>query len=103
MSEINNFLNTNFENYIIDNLKIDIDNKINRFVKNKSSVTSFQQYIDNLNDDYTKLNLFNTQLNNLSRSNNTLKKLFKSFTSQKRTSKIRHTIEEKSFTRVYTR
>ena len=42
----------------------------------------------------------NSQLSNLSKSINTLPKLFKSFTSQKRSTKIKQTMEKKIITSI---
>ena len=48
-----------------------------------------------MGDDINKLKKFNKQLDNLSKSINTLSRLFKSFTSQKRPKKIKQTTEFK--------
>ena len=48
-----------------------------------------------MGNDIEKLNIFDKQLDNLSKSINTLPRLFKSFTSQKRTENIKKTIVKK--------
>ena len=91
-------ISTNSENNNmsdIDILKNDINNKINNKIKHKSTIRSFNKYIDSLGNDIGKLNKFNKQLDNLSKSINTLPRLFKSFTSKKRSSKIKQTTEFK--------
>jgi len=66
--------------------------QINRYVKNKASRKAFAYYIDKLGNDKAKLKKFNSQLGNLSNTVNTLPKLFKSFTSKKRSEKIKQTM-----------
>jgi len=56
---------------------------------------TFDNYIKNLGDDKTKLKQFNAQLDNLNKKTNTLKAFFKSFTSEKRSKKIKSTMEKK--------
>ena len=84
-----NIENLNLENNNLINIKNDINNKIHSKISHKSTIRSFNKYIDSLGNDIEKLNIFNKQLDNLSKSINTLPRLFKSFTSQKRTENIK--------------
>ena len=93
--KINTLKNFISENNMIDNLKNSIRNKINSNITHKSTLKSFIKYLDSLGDDIQKLQKFNKQLDNLSKSVNTLSRLFKSFTSKKRTEKIKQTTEFK--------
>ena len=77
---------------IIQLFKSRIYEQINRFVSHNLTIKSFDNYINNLGDDKEKLKIFNNQLSNLSKSISTIPKLFKSFTSRKRSSKIKETI-----------
>ena len=61
----------------------------------KSTIKSFNKYVDSLGNDIDKLNKFNNQLNSLSKTINTPPRLFKSFTSQKRSNKIKQTTKFK--------
>ena len=72
---------------ITEILKRKMDKQINTFVKHKASINAFNNYINSLGNDKMKLKKFNSQLANLSKSINTLPKLFKSFTSQRRSTK----------------
>ena len=56
---------------------------------------AFDDYIKKLGDNKTKLKQFNVQLDNLNKKTNTLKSLFKSFTSTKRTQKLEETMAYK--------
>ena len=76
-------------------LKRKIYKQINRFVKHKATIKAFDNYINKLGDDKEKLKKFNNQRSNLSKSVNTLPKLFKSFTSIKRSKKIKETVSYK--------
>ena len=58
---------------------------------------AFDDYIKSLGDNKTKLKQFNVQLDNLNKKTNTLKAFFKSFTSEKRSKKIKSTMEKKKF------
>ena len=69
---------------MIDYLKNNIFSKIHSKILHKSTIRSFDKYVDSLDDDTDKLNIFNKQLDNLSKSVNTLPRLFKLFTRQKR-------------------
>ena len=82
MSEKNileNFINPNFENSnnMIDILKNNINNKIHNKISHKSTIRSFNKYVDSLGNDIEKLNIFDKQLDNLSKSINPLPRLFK--------------------------
>ena len=104
-SENNNLTIITMDN-ITEILKRKIDKQINTFVKHKASVNAFNNYINSLGNDKIKLKKFmkrlvhpkrlNSQLANLSKSINTLPKLFKSFTSQKRSTKIKQPMEKKN-------
>ena len=93
----NNNLSMNTMDNIIEILKRKINRKINENVKHKASLRAFDDYIKNLGDDKTKLKQFNVQLDNLNKKTNTLKSLFKSITSEKRSKKIKYTMEKKKF------
>ena len=88
-------LSINTMDNIIEILKRKINRKINKNVKHKASLKAFDDYIKNLGDDKTKLKQFNVQLDNLNKKTNTLKALFKSITSEKRSKKIKSTMEKK--------
>ena len=94
-SENNNLSIITMDN-ITEILKRKIDKQINTFVKHKASIIAFNNYINSLGNDKIKLKKFNSQLSNLSKSINTLPKLFKSFTSQKRSTKIKQPMEKKN-------
>ena len=91
---LKNFINPNSDD-MIDILKNNINNKINNKITHKSTIRSFNKYVDSLGTDIDKLIIFDKQLDNLSKSINTLPRLFKSFTSQKRSNKIKQTTEFK--------
>ena len=86
--ENNNLIN-NITMEIIQLLKRKIYKQVNRFVKHKASIKAFDNCINKLGDDKEKLKKFNNQRSNISKSVNTLPKLFKSFTSIKRTKKLK--------------
>ena len=98
--ENNNLIN-NITMEIIQLLKRKIYKQVNRFVKHKATIKAFDNYINKLGDDKEKLKKFNNQLSNLSNSINTLPKLFKSFTSIKRSKKIKETITYKQALPLY--
>ena len=81
--ENNNLIN-NITMEIIQLLKRKIYKQVNRFVKHKATIKAFDNYINKLGDDKEKLKKFNNQLSNLSKSINTLPKLFESIPSNKR-------------------
>ena len=83
----NNNLSINTMDNITEILKRKIDKQINTFVKHKASKNAFNNYINSLENDKSKVKKINSQLGNLSRNINTLPKLFKSFTSEKRSKK----------------
>ena len=87
----------NSDNNIIDVLKRNIDKKVITYVKHKATKKAFNNYINNLENDKTKLKTFNSQLGNLSKNVNTLPKLFKLFTSHRRSEKIKSTMELKKY------
>ena len=93
----NNNLSINTMDNIIEIFKRKINRKINENVKHKASLKAFDDYIKNLGDDKTKLKQFNVQLDNLNKKTNTLKALFTSFTSEKRSKKIKSTMEKEKF------
>ena len=95
-SENNNLSIITMDN-ITEILKRKIDKQINTFVKHKASKKAFNNCINSLENDKTKLKKINSQLGNLSKNVNTLPKLFKSFTSEKRSKKIKSTMEKKKF------
>jgi hypothetical protein len=76
--------NSDNSDNIIDVSKRKINKQVDKFVKHKATKKAFDKYINNIGNDKTKLKTFNSQLGNLSKNINTLPKLFKSFTSQKR-------------------
>ena len=86
-SENNNLSIITMDN-ITEILKRKIDKQINTFVKHKATIKAFNNYINSLGNDKIKFKKINSQLANLSKSINTLPKLFKSFTSQKRSIKL---------------
>ena len=94
-SENNNLSIITMDN-ITEILKRKIDKQINTYVKHKASINAFNNYINSLGNDKIKLKKFNSQLANLNKNINTLPKLFKSITSQKRSTKIKQTMEKKS-------
>ena len=94
-SENNNLSIITMDN-ITEILKRKIDKQINICVKHKAIIKAFNNYINSLGNDKIKLKKFNSQLVDLSKSINTLPKLFKSFTSQKRSTKIKQTKGKKN-------
>ena len=94
-SENNNLSIITMDN-ITEILKRKIDKQINTYVKHKASINAFNNYINSLGNDKIKFKKFNSQLANLNKNINTLPKLFKSITSQKKNStKIKQTMDKK--------
>ena len=96
-SKTNNLRFLNSQIYL-RNINAKVQNAIkNNILKHKASINAFNTYINKLKNegDNTKLKEFSLQLDNLTPSFNTLPWLKKVFTSQKRTTKIKATIEKK--------
>ena len=66
---------------MIDNLKNTIQNKIHNKISHKSTIKLFNKCVDSLDNDIDNLCIFDKQLDNISKTVNTLPRLFKSCTS----------------------
>ena len=86
---------------IINILKRKSFKKIHTYIKHKKSLQAFTNYVDSLGNDKSKLKKINVQLGNLSKTVKTLPKLFKSFTSIKRSKKIKETVTYKQALPLY--